>query len=41
MKFAALRQPAVGYSFFGGGGGREGREDELRESESSQIILKK
>lgn len=40
MKFAALRQPAVGY-FFLGGGGREGREDELIESESSQIILKK
>ena len=42
MKFAALRQPAVGVFFGGGGGGgREGREDELRESESSQIILKK
>ena len=42
MKFAALRQPAVGYFFFFGGGvGREGREDELIESESSQIILKK
>ena len=39
MKFAALRQPAVGYFFLGGG--REGREDELIESESSQIILKK